>query len=54
LARAQDAALAQSQAAVDPVLDARYHAFAETFGVSVDQAIRADSGNHYYFWLNWG
>ena len=42
----------ESLAEIDLAVDAHFQAFAETFGLSVDQAIRADSQNHYYSWKN--
>lgn len=54
LSQAKDPTLALSLAAFDPAANAHYRAYAEAFGVSVEQAICVDSQNHYYFWLHWG
>ncbi len=54
MAQAQDPSLSKSLARFDPIANAYWREYAETFGASLDEAISVDSQNHYYFWLHWG
>ena len=54
LAQLNDPTIAESQATVDSDLAAHHRAFADAFGVPVENAIRADSMANFYFWLHWG
>lgn len=51
---AQDPSLGVALAKVDPEADAYHRAFAENFGITLEEAIKVDSQSHYYFWLHWG